>query len=228
MSRLLIVEDEPNLAQGLKFNLEIEGYHTDVCETAEDALPRFGEYDLMILDIMLPKMSGIELLTEIRKQDYKYPVLILSARTAEEDILEGLSAGADDYITKPFSLPELILRIKRILQRQSWYSKTTKRTVRYTFGHYWIDFDAFKACTNSGEVELTHYECYIMKYLIENKHRTVSREELLEKIWGYDNPPETRSVDNFIARLRKHFEADRKNPKYLKSIRGVGYRFLDY
>ncbi len=226
MASILIVEDERHLADGLKFNLEAEGYKVDALETAELALEIYSRYDVLILDVMLPGMNGIELLGEIRRRDHKFPVLILSARSSEGDLVQGLEAGADDYITKPFSLPELILRVRRMLERQKWYDESTERQSRFSFGKYWIDFDGFEANSNSGKTVLTQYECYVMKYLIENRDRPVSREELLEKVWGYSVTPETRTVDAFIARLRKLFEEDRKDPRHIKSVRGVGYRFF--
>ena len=226
MQRILIVEDEPHLAQGLKYNLESEQFQVDILATAEQALPVFSQYDMMILDVMLPEMDGVELLERIRESDHRYPVLILSAKTAQEDRVAGLTAGADDYMTKPFSLGELILRIKRILKRQTWYARMTGLHARFYFGDYWIDFNTFEALTNNGSLHLTQYECYIMKYLIENKDRPISREELLDHVWGY-REMETRTVDMFLARLRKLFEQDRKNPRHLKSIRSVGYRFYD-
>ena len=225
MNNILIVEDEKNLADGLKFNLEIESYKTTVLETAEKALDIFSEYDMMILDIMLPGMNGIELLKKIRQMHPRFPVLILSAKSSEENMVEGLAAGADDYMTKPFSLPELILRVKRMLERHVWYAEATRLQSLFSFSKYWVNFESFEAMTNKGKIRLTQYECYVMKYLIENRERSVSREELLEKVWGYSVAPETRTVDIFIARLRKLFEENSKSPEHLKSVRSIGYRF---
>jgi two-component system, OmpR family, alkaline phosphatase synthesis response regulator PhoP len=226
MKKILIVEDEPNLAEGLKFNLEFEDFIIHICETAESALNIYQDYNMMILDIMLPKMNGLELLKKIRKKDYQFPVLILSAKSSEEDLINGLSAGADDYITKPFSLPELILRIKRILERQTWYFENSFDKEIFSFGDFWINFSTSEAKTTKGIKKLTQYEGCLMKYLIENSKKTVSREELLEKVWGYSKIPETRTVDIFIGRLRKLFENDRKKPKHIQSIRSIGYRFF--
>ncbi len=227
MADILVVEDESHLAEGVKLNLELEGHRAQIVRRAEDALGIFTDYDLMILDIMLPGMSGLELLKKIRAVDNKYPVLIVSAKSSEDDLVEGLRAGADDYITKPFSLPELLLRIKRMLERRQWYRKAAAANEKYSFGAFWINFETFEAKTSGGIVTLTQYECYVMKYLIENKDRPVPREELLEKVWGYSVTPDTRTVDIFILRLRKLFENDRKDPKHLVSYRGVGYRFFD-
>ena len=227
MAAILIVEDEPNIASGLKFNLEMEGYRATVIETAEAALDVYRDYDLIVLDIMLPGMSGIDLLEKIRINDYKHPVLILSAKAAEEDMIAGLEAGADDYVTKPFSLPELLLRVRRILERQLWAVSNTPQKHAFAFGAYEVNFDTLRARTNEGVKSLTQYECLLLKYLIENRHRTVSREELLKNVWGYDTTPETRTVDIFIGRLRKIFEQDAKHPRHIRSIRGVGYQFFE-
>ena len=225
MKKIIIVEDEKNIANGLKFNLESEGYSVKIFSTAEDAMGSYASFDLMILDIMLPGINGFDFLAHIRSIDPKYPVLILSAKTEEENILKGLSGGADDYISKPFSLQELLLRIKRILKRQEWYTNVLKKEESITFGDFYINFDTQEAKTVQGSVVLTQYECYVMKYLIENKNRNVTREELLEKVWGYSNTMETRTVDAFISRLRKYFESNLKEPRHIKSIRSVGYRF---
>jgi two-component system, OmpR family, alkaline phosphatase synthesis response regulator PhoP len=227
MASILIIEDEPNIASGLKFNLEMEGYRATVLETAEAALDVYSDYDLILLDIMLPGMSGIDLLKKIRVGDYKQPVLILSAKASEEDMIAGLESGADDYVTKPFSLPELLLRVRRILERQSWAAGTTPQKKIFTFGEHQVSFDTLEARTNEGVKSLTQYECLLLKYLIENRHRTVSREELLREVWGYDAIPETRTVDIFIGRLRKMFEQDAKHPRHIRSYRGVGYRFFE-
>jgi two-component system alkaline phosphatase synthesis response regulator PhoP len=205
----------------------MEGYRATVLETAEAALDVYPEYDLIVLDIMLPGMSGIDLLKKIRVSDYKQPVLILSAKATEEDMIAGLESGADDYITKPFSLQELLLRVRRILERQSWAASHAPPKNVFAFGEYQINFDTLQAHTNEGVKSLTQYECLLLKYLIDNRHRTVSREELLKEVWGYDSTPETRTVDIFIGRLRKMFDQNAKQPRHIRSIRGVGYRFFE-
>ena len=225
MPSIIIVEDEPHIAEGLAFNLESEGHTVLAVARAEEAKSVFQSYDMMILDIMLPGMSGIDLLKEIQNENQKYPVLILSSKASEKDLIKGLSAGADDYMTKPFSLPELLLRVERILERQAWYNDTNKMGNLFEFGSCWINFETFEAKTNMGNATLTPHETYLMKYLIDNKGRVVSREELLEKVWGYSKNTETRTVDNFIARLRKYFEKDRKTPHHFQSVRSLGYQF---
>lgn len=226
MAKVLIIEDEANLARGLQFNLELEGFETRIAGSVEEALPIYAEFDLLILDIMLPGADGLTLLKRVRQDDPRLPVLILSAKAAEEDLLAGLGAGADDYMTKPFSLSELLLRVKRMLERRAWYiAETATKGGAYTFGEYSIDFAAQNAQSNKGTTKLTTYECAVMRYLIENSERAVSREELLKNVWGYTVAPETRTVDAFIARLRKLFEPDPQKPVHLLSIRDVGYRF---
>ena len=226
MARVLIVEDEENLARGLQFNLELDGHLPKIAGSVEEALPLYKDFDLLILDIMLPGADGLTLLKRVRQDDPRLPVLILSARSAESDLLAGLSAGADDYMTKPFSLSELLLRIKRMLERRAWYAQeAATKGGDYAFGPYRLDFATQTAQSNRGEVRLTTYECAVMRYLIENQERAVSREELLKNVWGYNVAPETRTVDAFIARLRKLFEPDPQKPTHLRSIRDVGYRF---
>lgn len=228
MSRILIVEDEANLARGLQFNLELEGFETRIAGSVEEALPLYAEFDMLILDIMLPGADGLTLLKRVRQDDPRLPVLILSAKSAEEDLLAGLGAGADDYMTKPFSLSELLLRVKRMLERRAWYMAQAEAKGGlsvYAFGDYSIDFALQIAQSNKGQTKLTTYECAVMRYLIDNQERAVSRDELLTKVWGYAVAPETRTVDAFIARLRKLFEPDPQKPVHLLSIRDVGYRF---
>jgi two-component system, OmpR family, alkaline phosphatase synthesis response regulator PhoP len=227
VARIIIVEDDSHLSQGLKYNFELEGFEVDIFPEAETALKVFRDYDMMILDVMLPGINGIEMLTIIRETDNKFPVLILSAKVMEEDRLAGLVAGADDYVTKPFSLPELIYRTKRILERRQWYSRSVVDNPRYEFDKYLIDFDTLEAVTPNQKKKLTLQEGHLLKYLIENKNRIIPREELLENVWGYKVAVETRTVDMFIARLRKLFESETDAQHYIKSLRGVGYGFFE-
>lgn len=223
-SKILLVEDELALAKGLRFNLESEGYDVCHCSTAEEAQTIFGQYDLIILDLMLPGMNGFELLEIIRKTDFCQPVLILSAKSADDDVVRGLQLGADDYVIKPFSLPQLLLRIKRLLQRSSWQQKEQANS--YSFNGWFIDFDNLKASRGDEVITLTQFENTLLRYLISHRERIVSRDELLKNVWGYEQPPkETRTVDIFMGRLRKIFETDSKNPRYFISVRGAGYKF---
>ncbi|WP_282011716.1 response regulator transcription factor [Nitrospina watsonii] len=225
--KLLLVEDEKHLAKGLAFNLEKEGYQVTIVEDGESALNRYGtdDFEMMILDLMLPGMGGLEVARKIRETDYRFPILMLTAKSTEEDRTEGLEAGADDYLTKPFHLPELLLRVKGILRRKQWYQQVSQKNDVYEFGDMWIDFQTGKARGQDGEFYLTSKEIMIMNLLIANQGKPVSREELLEKVWGYAPDTETRTVDNFIARLRKHFEKKPQKPQFIQTVREKGYQF---
>ena len=225
--KILVVEDESHLARGLQFNLEREGYEVVVAGDGKAALERMREqsFDLMILDLMLPKMGGIEVAKNIRKTDTRFPILMLSAKSTEEDRSTGLEAGADDYLAKPFHLPELLLRVKGILRRWDWYKQPIHGQEIFHFGKMWIDFASGKAKGCSGEFLLTVKEAQVMKLLISKKGQVVTREDLLETVWGYDRETETRTVDNFIARLRKHFEKKPQKPEFIVTVREKGYQF---
>jgi two-component system alkaline phosphatase synthesis response regulator PhoP len=225
--KILVVEDESHLARGLQFNLEREGYEVVVAGDGKAALECMREqsFDLMILDLMLPKMGGIEVAKNIRKTDTRFPILMLSAKSTEEDRSKGLEAGADDYLAKPFHLPELLLRVKGILRRWDWYKQPIHGQEIFHFGKMWIDFGSGKAKGCSGEFLLTVKEAQVMKLLISKKGQVVTREDLLETVWGYDRETETRTVDNFIARLRKHFEKKPQKPEVIVTVREKGYQF---
>jgi two-component system alkaline phosphatase synthesis response regulator PhoP len=225
--KILVVEDESHLARGLQFNLEREGYEVVVAGDGKAALECMREqsFDLMILDLMLPKMGGIEVAKNIRKTDTRFPILMLSAKSTEEDRSTGLEAGADDYLAKPFHLPELLLRVKGILRRWDWYKQPIHGQEIFHFGKMWIDFGSGKAKGCSGEFLLTVKEAQVMKLLISKKGQVVTREDLLETVWGYDRETETRTVDNFIARLRKHFEKKPQKPEVIVTVREKGYQF---
>ncbi len=225
--KILVVEDESHLAKGLKFNLEREGYEVVVAGDGKAALECMREhtFDLMILDLMLPRMGGIEVAKNIRKNDTRFPILMLSAKSTEEDRATGLEAGADDYLAKPFHLPELLLRVKGILRRWDWYKQPVLGQDIFHFGKMWINFATGKANGWSGEFLLTVKEAQVMKLLITKKGQVVTREDLLKTVWGYDREMETRTVDNFIARLRKHFEKKPQKPQYIVTVREKGYQF---
>ncbi|HCK68958.1 MAG TPA: DNA-binding response regulator [Nitrospina sp.] len=225
--KIVVVEDEAHLAKGLQFNLEREGYRVTLVDNGQSALDLLGkeEFDLMILDIMLPKVSGLEVARRIRKTNMRFPILMLSAKSTDEDRELGLQAGADDYLTKPFHLPELLLRVKGILRRWEWYKEPVHDQEVFQFGDMWINFASGKAKGCSGEFYLTAKEALLMKLLVKNKGNIVTREELLEKVWGYDPQTETRTVDNFIARLRKYFEKKPQSPKHIITHREKGYEF---
>jgi len=226
-SRILLVEDEENLALGLEYNLTEEGYKVTLARDGKEAMKFFdeNEFDLIVLDIMLPYFNGFEIAKHVREKNPQMPILMLTARTQVEDRVKGLELGADDYLTKPFHLKELLLRIKGMLKRKSWYQKVVIENPFYRFGENEINFENFKCSSGKKEFQLTSYEAMIMKYLIENKDKVVTRKELLENVWNMNPEVETRTVDNFIVRLRKHFEEDPSNPKYIVSVRSAGYMF---
>ncbi|MDD5426037.1 MAG: response regulator transcription factor [candidate division Zixibacteria bacterium] len=225
--RILIVEDEENIADGLRLNLEAEGYETAVAGDGNKALNlwRQGDFDLILLDIMLPGKDGLEVCRTIRKEAGRIPVLFLTARDREDDRVEGFLAGGDDYLTKPFNLQELLLRVGAIFRRQVWYGSSKLQTDRLRFGDFWVDFKSYRARGIEGEVELSQKECMIMKFLAEHADEVVSRDMILDAVWGYNIYPSNRTVDNFIVKLRRLFETDSTRPVYLHTIWGTGYKF---
>ena len=227
-NRILLVEDETNIGEGLKFNLEQEGFTVSWVANGAKVMDKFESerFDLVIMDIMLPGMNGFDLCESIRLKNDSIPILFLSAKTQDSEKIKGFKLGADDYITKPFNLEELLLRVRRLLRRtQSVSQPLMSIEGKYSFGPNTIDFNSFEAVCVEGKVLLTSKEIELMKLLITNEGQVVSRETILSRIWGYDVYPTTRTIDNFIARLRKYFEPDIKNPVYIHSIRGVGYKF---
>lgn len=228
-SKILLVEDEENLALGLEYNLTEEGYIVSVAKDGREAIKLFdgSEFDLIILDIMLPYYDGFEIAEHIREKSPQMPILMLTARIKIEDRVKGLEIGADDYLTKPFHLQELLLRIKGMLRRKSWYQSVLSENPVYKFGNNEINFENLMCKNDKGSFQLTSYEAMIMKYLILNKNKVVTRKELLENVWNTTPDVETRTVDNFIVRLRKYFEDDSSNPKYIVSVRSAGYMFND-
>lgn len=223
---ILLIEDEINLARGISFNLEQEGYIVSHAESGEDALDklRYSRFSLIILDIMLPGIDGFSVCGEIRKLDARVPVLILSARTEEGDRITGLASGADDYLTKPFNLNEFLLRVNGMLRRSSWYRPEPVEE-GYAFGDNEVFLLSYHARTAQGEIDLTDLEVKTLALFFQNEGQIVSRKALLEGVWGYSSDTETRTLDNFIVRLRKYFEPDPSKPVHFQTIRGVGYRF---
>lgn len=226
-SRILLVEDEETLAVGLEYNLSEEGYIVKWAENGREAVELFKKekFDLIILDIMLPYLNGFEVAGIIRQTDPQIPVLMLTAKTESGDKVKGLEKGADDYMTKPFHLQELLLRVKGMLRRKTWYKHSYENKPVYKFGGNEINFESLICHNGKEEIRLTPQEAVLLKYLIERKGEIVSRKELLENVWHLNPDIETRTVDIFIARLRKYFETDPANPVYFKSIRGAGYTF---
>ena len=227
-SKILLVEDDPHLAKGLQFNLEREGYEVFLVDNGASALDQLREkdFDLIVLDLMLPGLGGLEVARTIRETNIRFPILMLTAKSSKKDREIGLEAGADDYLTKPFHLPELLLRIKGILRRSEWYKEPVNDQDIFRFSKMWINFRTGKVKGVDGEFYLTTKEALVMKLLVGKKGDVVSREELLEKVWGYDPQTETRTVDNFISRLRKYFEKRPQKPVHILTVREKGYQFV--
>jgi two-component system, OmpR family, alkaline phosphatase synthesis response regulator PhoP len=228
-NRILLVEDEETLAIGLEYNLNEEGYSVKWAKNGKEAVEFFENemFDLIILDIMLPYLNGLEVAEIVRKADPRMPILMLTARTESADKVKGLEAGADDYITKPFHLQELLLRVVGMLKRKSWYKKASELQPLYIFGENEINFENLNCKHGKEEIRLTPHEAMVLKYLIERKGEIIARKDLLENVWHLNPEVETRTVDIFIARLRKYFESDPANPVYIKSIRGAGYMYVE-
>jgi DNA-binding response OmpR family regulator len=226
-SRILLVEDEETLAVGLEYNLAEEGYIVKWAKNGREAIVFFEKekFDLIILDIMLPYLNGFEVADKIRKADPQIPVLMLTAKTESGDRVKGLEKGADDYMTKPFHLQELLLRVKGMLRRKNWYKNSYENQPVYKFGNNEVNFETLISQHGREEIRLTPQEAMLLKYLIERKGEVVTRKDLLENVWHLNPEIETRTIDIFIARLRKYFETDPGNPAYFKSIRGAGYMF---
>ena len=227
--RILVVEDDQYLAAGLVENLRAEGYTVDQAGDGRAALEQLGAqaYGLILLDVMLPQIDGFTVCRTLRERGDNTPVLFLTARGDPADRVRGLEAGGDDYLPKPFHLKELLLRVRAILRRWDWYQSAAAESAVLRFGENEVDFRAFRARAWNGLTqELTEKEAMILKVLAERPGEIVSREDLLERVWGYDVFPSTRTVDNFILRLRRRFERDPANPRHFLTVWGVGYRFL--
>jgi two-component system alkaline phosphatase synthesis response regulator PhoP len=225
-SRILIVEDEKHLAEALAHNLKFEGYETVMVGDGEAATQKLAaeDFDLVVLDVMLPGISGFDVCARLREAGNRVPVLFLTARNTDADRIAGLRHGGDDYMTKPFLLEELVLRIKGILRRQDWYQTPVAERGIFKFGDNEVNFRTFRARGPHGEVDLTEKECMLLKLLVERQNQVVSRDLILERVWGYKYGSSSRTIDNFIVRLRRYFEPDPRHPSYIHSVRGVGYR----
>lgn len=224
-ARILVVDDEAHLADGVRENLEAEGYETDVAYDGEEGLAkiRARRFDLVVLDVMMPKRDGVEVCEQIRGEGIQTPVLFLTVKGAPEDRIRGFEAGGDDYLAKPFHLKELLLRVAAILRRRRWYEHAAEPL---RFGGNTIDFTTYRASAWDGtEHSLTHKEAMILKVLSEHEGGIVTREDILDRVWGYEVFPSTRTIDNFIVRLRKRFERNPEEPAHFHTVRGVGYRF---
>jgi DNA-binding response OmpR family regulator len=226
-SKILLVEDEESLAVGLEYNLTQEGYRVTRASDGKEALECFRslEFDLIVLDIMLPYMDGFEVAEKIRERSPQMPILMLTARTAAKDRVKGLEIGADDYMVKPFHLRELLLRVRGMLRRKEWYHSSVGAAPSVLFGGNEIHFEEMTFRNGERMIRLTPHEAMVLKYLIDRKDKVVSRKELLENVWQIPGHVETRTVDNFILRLRKIIEPDPAKPVFIKSIRSAGYMF---
>lgn len=227
---ILLVEDEENLHDALRLNLELEGYEITSAYDGQQALGKLEQeyFDLIIMDVMLPGVDGISVTENIRLQNNEVPILILSAKNTSADRVTGLKKGADDYLTKPFNLEELLLRVQKLIEKNKKMQEKDSVGDTYVFGKNTIDFKAQEIVTRKGErLQISKREAMLLKLLIENKNEVVPREKILQSVWGYNVYPTTRTIDNFILSFRKYFEEDSRNPKFFHSVRGVGYKYTE-
>lgn len=230
--RILLVEDEEHLLEAIKLNLELEGYQVSAASNGKQALEKFKyeRFNLVILDVMMPELDGFQVCEMIRLEDSNLPILFLTAKNTSEDRVTGLKKGGDDYLTKPFNLEELILRVGLLIKRGLSPLQKANLGNIYRIDDYEINFSSYEVTnrkSNGGKFLLTKKEIMLLKLLIERKDEVVSRKDILEAVWNYDVQPSTRTIDNFIMSFRRYFEADQKDPKHFHSIRGVGYKFTD-
>ncbi|HJV35552.1 response regulator transcription factor [Geomonas sp.] len=223
---ILLVEDEMHLARGICFNLEQEGYLVSHVESGEEALDKVKveRFDLIILDVMLPGINGFEVCRKVRELDSRVPVLMLTARSDERDRVTGLAEGADDYLIKPFNLKEFLLRVSGMLRRSAWY-RPEPIEEGYHFGDNEVYLLSYRAKTRQGEIDLTDLEVRMLSLFFQREGEAIPRATILETVWGYATDAETRTLDNFIVRLRKYFEPEPSRPMFFQTVRGVGYRF---
>lgn len=241
MSSVLVVEDELHLAEGLRFNLEAEGHTVETVHDGETALALLlnqqRSYDVVVLDVMLPGKDGFSVTSELRAAGQFVPVLMLTARGRPEDVLDGFASGADDYLPKPFELSVFIARLNALLRRRKWFEEESAEhgakgkvgdvaTELFTFDGITLDFEALELRTTRQVVRLTLMEADLLRYLIGRQGKVVSRKSILEEVWGLKEDTDTRAIDNFIVRLRRYLEDDPAHPRYLLTVRGVGYRFV--
>ncbi len=224
--RILLVEDEENIRSIVKLNLELDEYEVVATGNGKDALKISNEqhFDLIILDVMLPEVDGFSICEQIRLKNSEVGIIMLTAKDSPTDRIQGLKRGADDYLTKPFNLEELLLRVNNLIKRSK--KQTQKIEEQFSFGKNKVNFTTFDAVGQQGAFRLTKKEAMLMKLLAERKDEVVSRQQILQAVWGYDVYPSTRTIDNFILAFRKYFEEDPKEPKFFQSVRGVGYRFV--
>jgi DNA-binding response OmpR family regulator len=243
MSRILVVEDEAHLAEGLRFNLEQEGYSVQVVGNGEEALDRLlkhkQEFDALVLDVMLPGKDGFSVARALRETKNYIPLLMLTARSRPEDVLQGFESGADDYLPKPFNLAILIARVGSLLRRKTWEhrapepaAKATARSAAspdtFRFGDKVVDFENLRLQAGKESVQLTLMESELLRYLIQNAGHPVSRKAILENVWDLQEDTDTRAIDNFIVRLRRYIEVEPSSPRHLVTVRGLGYKFIPF
>jgi DNA-binding response OmpR family regulator len=231
MSRILIVEDEAHLADGLRFNLEADGHAVDIDSDGRQALTRLlddrSRYDAVVLDVMLPGQDGFSVVKDLRTAGHYVPVLMLTARGRPEDVLHGFEAGADDYLAKPFELNILLARLRGLLRRRAWLTQAPPHEHEaLTFAGKRLDLEALELQVGDRKYQLTQMECDLLQYLVKNAGRAVSRKSILEDVWDLHEDTDTRAIDNFIVRLRRYLETDPSKPKHLVTVRGIGYKFL--
>jgi DNA-binding response OmpR family regulator len=228
MKKILIVEDELNMMKGLKDNLEFEGYDIDFATEGNTGLQKVinNSYDLILLDVMLPGVSGLDICKAARKKGVNTPIILLTAKGEEIDKVLGLELGADDYITKPFSLRELLARIKAILRRAPNGNESNHESQLVTVGNLKVNFKNYVAIEGSQEVKMSHKEFEILHYLISNAGKTVDRDDLMNNVWGINYQITTRTVDNFILKLRQKVETDPNNPRIILTVHGIGYKLV--
>lgn len=225
--RILLVEDEENIQDVIKLNLEMDDYEVVAADNGKSALKYAKEqhFDLLILDVMLPEVDGFQICEQVRLTNREVPIMFLTAKDSAQDRISGLKKGADDYLTKPFNLEELLLRVNNLIKRTSKSPENTPD--EYMFGENWANFATYEAKGNPGLFTLTKKEAMLLKLLVDRKGEVVSRQQILQSVWGYDVYPSTRTIDNFILSFRKYFETDPKAPQYFLSVRGVGYKFVN-
>jgi DNA-binding response OmpR family regulator len=237
MSRILVVEDELHLAQGLRFNLEAEGYSVQVTDKGEEALDLLlrdkQDFDALVLDVMLPSKDGFSVARELRAAQNYIPLLMLTARSRPEDVLKGFESGADDYLPKPFNLAILLARIESLLRRKNWLRNESKGSPQesmsadtFRFGDRVVDFTNLQLRAGDQSYQLTLMEGELLRYLIQNRGRPVARKSILQDVWNLHEDTDTRAIDNFIVRLRRYIEREPSHPRYLLTVRGLGYQFV--
>jgi Response regulators consisting of a CheY-like receiver domain and a winged-helix DNA-binding domain len=225
--RILLVEDETNIRNLVKMNLELEEYEVVATGEGKQAIKFFHgqHFDLLILDVMLPEVSGFQICEQVRLTNMEVPIIFLTAKDTAADRIAGLKKGADDYLTKPFNLEELLLRVKKLIQRTEKIPEESRE--EFEFGNNKVNFRTFEANRQGEDFVLTKKEAMLLKLLTDRQNEVVSRQQILQSVWGYDVYPSTRTIDNFILSFRKYFEIDPRNPKFFLSIRGVGYKFVN-